>query len=131
MEPKKDANDWSVDQFLAETLPHFWAIKLSFSASERPIALIDFKKLLSINPSNLPTTAKILLAKYALRTFSATFIVKSTSTLSILGKALNHTPARMALHLIFISCVLLSTLEEPTCRGVTLSLHPIEPLFAC
>ena len=42
--------------------------------------------------------------------FSATFIVKSTSTLSILGNALNHTPARMAFILSFINCVLLSGL---------------------
>jgi hypothetical protein len=99
-------NDESVAQFLADALPHFCPIELIFWASGQPTNLKDFKTLLSNSPSNFPTTAKILLAKEALRMFSATFIVKSISTLSILGKALNHTPARMAVVLNLINCIL-------------------------
>jgi hypothetical protein len=46
------------------------------------------------------------LANEALRMLWTTRIVKSTSTLSILDKALNHTPARMAFDFNFINCVL-------------------------
>jgi hypothetical protein len=45
----------------------------------------------------------MLFASDELRMFSVTFIVNSTSTLSILGSALNHTPARMALTRSFLS----------------------------
>jgi hypothetical protein len=58
------------------------------------------------------------LAKVALRMLLATLIVKSTSTLSILGKALNHTPARMAFNLSFINCVLVRKLEVFSCNTV-------------
>jgi hypothetical protein len=56
-------------------------------------------------------TAKIFLAKVALRMLLATFIVKSISTLSILGNALNHTPARIAFNLSFTNCVLFRKLK--------------------
>ncbi len=110
-----NTNDESVGQVLAEGLPHFWAIWLIFSAKGRPISRADFDILLSSSSSSFPTTAKMLFAKCALRMFSATFIVKSTSTLSILGKALNHTPARTAFTLSFISSARLRKREEPIC----------------
>jgi hypothetical protein len=50
--------------------------------------------------------------------FRATFIAKSISTLSILGKTLNHTPARMALLLNFTSCFLSMKLKVVLCSVV-------------
>ena len=93
-------------------LPHFWAIKLSLQASGKPISLMVRDSLLSSKPSNFLVTDKRHLAKETLRMLSATLIVKSTSTLSILGKALNHTPARMAFNLTFTSCVLSRKLKR-------------------
>ena len=58
-----------------------------------------------MNSSNFPAMARMLWAKYGLRMLAVTFIVKSTSTLSIRGKALNHAPERMAFSLSFTSCV--------------------------
>jgi hypothetical protein len=63
--------------------------------------------------------ARTLLAKVMLRTLLTTFIAKSTSTLSILGNALNHTPARMALSLNFISCALSKKLQALSCNEVS------------
>lgn len=50
--------------------------------------------------------------------FSATFIVKSISTLSILGKALNHTPARMALNFSFTNWVRFRKIDELFCNSI-------------
>ena len=57
-----------------------------------------------------------------------TFIAKSISTLSILGKALNHTPARMALHLNLISCFFSMKLKVLFC-GVVVGKVPVTSEF--
>lgn len=61
--------------------------------------------------SNLVTTSKMLFASNELRMLSATFIVKSTSTRSSLGNALNHTPARIAFNLSLLSWFVVIMLE--------------------
>ena len=86
---------------------------LNFSAKDFPTVLAKNEILLSSNPSSLPTTTPRLLASCELRMQSATLIVKSTSTLSILGNDLNHTPARIAFFLSFAKSNLLSTLFKP------------------
>ena len=84
------------------------------------------KNLLSVNPSNLLTTTEILLASCELRMLSVTFIVKSNSTRSIRGKALNHTPVRMAFVLRLANCVIVKAVEGIVCAK---SLTPDRPLI--
>jgi hypothetical protein len=106
MTAKYLANPTSLAHSTASKLPNFWAHKLSLQANGKPISRIERASLLSSKSSNFLVTDKTHLAREALRMLSVTFIVKSISTLSILGKALNHTPARMAFNLILTSCVL-------------------------
>jgi hypothetical protein len=60
------------------------------------------------------------LAKATLRTLLPTFIVKSISTLSILGKVLNHTPARMAFNRNLTNWVLLRKLKALSLIAISL-----------
>ena len=120
---KNLAKRMSETQLLATTLPHFWAKRLSLQASEKPISRIARTNLLSRRPSNFLMIERMHLAKVTLRTLLVTFIVKSTSTLSILGKALNHTPERMALSFSFTSCVLSRKLKALSCGAVSCTVH--------
>jgi hypothetical protein len=95
----------------AALLPHFCANRLSLRASEKPISRVARTNLLSRSPSNFLVIDRMRLAKMLLRMQRATLIVKSMSTLSILFKALNHTPERMAFIFSFISCLLSMKLE--------------------
>jgi len=70
------------------------------------MSLIARVSLLSRSAFSFPVMARMLLAREVLCTLLRTIlIVKSKSTLSILGKALNHTPERMAFSFNFTICV--------------------------
>ena len=115
-------------QFLALMFPQFWANWLNLWASGKPISRIARTILFSRRPSNFLSTERMLLANVKLRTFSAiTFIVKSISALSILCKALNHTPARMAFILSFNNCRL--TTKSEVGLEVEISRTNIKHLF--
>lgn len=83
------------------------------------MSLIARVSLLSRSAFNFPVMERMLLAKEVLRTLQRTiFIVKSNSTLSILGKALNHTPERMAFSFNFVICVLSRKLKVLFCGTI-------------
>jgi hypothetical protein len=93
-------------------LPQFLAMRLSLQVSGNPMYLMARINLLSRRVSSFSAIDKMLLVKVALRMLRATLIVKSISALSILGRALNQTPARIALSFIFTSCILSTDLPE-------------------
>ncbi len=117
---KKRAKDGADAQPSAEALPHFCAAKLIFWAREKPTSLAARDTVLSKRLSSFPASADMLRAKVTLRTLSATLIVNSISTRSILRKALNHTPARIALNLNVTSCAL-SKKPKVLPRGIILN----------
>jgi len=84
----------------ADLLPHFWAILISFWASERPISSINLFNLLFEASASLLTIVATIFANLALRTFITHFTVRSMMARSTLPRTLNHTPLRMALCLM-------------------------------
>jgi hypothetical protein len=115
-------------------LPHFMANRLSLCARGKPISFIARVSLFSSRSSSFIVIDRMHLPKDGLLMLCVTLIAKSISTLSILCKALNHTPARMALHLNFISCFLSMKLKVVFCIVVvgkvslTSELNSLEPL---
>src|SRR3990170_7073975 len=126
--PTSSVHSW------ARLLPHFMAKRLSLRASGKPISFIARSSLFSSRPSSFLVIDTMDLAKDGLLMLCVTFIAKSISTLSILGKALNHTPARMALHLNLISCFFSMKLKVLFCDvvvgkvPVTSEFHSLESL---
>lgn len=112
----------------AALLPHLWANMLILQASEMPISLVVRATLLSGSFSNFLVIDKMFLAKKTLRTVPATFIVKSISTLSILCRALNQAPERMALCFSLSSCALSRKLKQLS-RGTFLGKVVNSPFF--
>ncbi len=84
---------------MAVTFPSFWAMELIFSARGIPTSVTLREKWLRMMFSSFLDSNSRLFASCGLRMVSTTLIVKSISTLSILFKALNHTPERNALTL--------------------------------